>query len=209
MKFFPAICLLLLLASCDEPVPTRTGTEKIIPRKTTVVAPAPPNPYMPVDLSPMDVSYFPPDYPILKTTKKTTAPPVARVIYSRPHKHGRKIFGALLKWGEPWRLGANEATEIEFFRPVTIQKKRIRPGRYVLYAIPQEKTWTVVFNSGNYSWGLKQDASKDLYRFEVPVQPTTSPVENFTMVFEKASAGAGGNLVIAWDDTEARLPFQL
>jgi hypothetical protein len=40
---------------------------------------------------------------------------VARLIYSRPTKNGRVIFGDLLEYGKVWRLGANEATEIEFF----------------------------------------------------------------------------------------------
>jgi len=40
---------------------------------------------------------------------------MARVIYSRPAKRDRVIFGELVKYGEIWRTGANEATEIDFF----------------------------------------------------------------------------------------------
>ena len=130
---------------------------------------------------------------------------MARVIYSRPHKQGRKIFGALLKYGEPWRLGANEASEIEFFRPATIQNKQIDKGRYVLYCIPEADKWTIVFNSNLYTWGLKQDPAKDEYRFQIPVQHSNTQVEFFTMVFEKATHGA--NLLMAWDDAVARLPI--
>src|SRR6185295_7303383 len=36
------------------------------------------------------------------------------ISYHRPGVKGRKIFGAMLPWGEVWRLGANEATTIRF-----------------------------------------------------------------------------------------------
>jgi hypothetical protein len=37
----------------------------------------------------------------------------------------------------------------------------------------------------------------------VPVKKTDNRIEYFTMVFEKA--GAGANLLMAWDNVEARL----
>ena len=69
-----------------------------------------------IDKSPMDMSYYPNAYPHLKIQDKLTEPLVARVIFSRPQKNGRAIFGELLEYGKVWRLGANEATEIEFFQ---------------------------------------------------------------------------------------------
>jgi hypothetical protein len=154
----------------------------------------------------MDMSYFPVDYPIDKMSGKTTAPPVVRVIYSRPHRQGRTIFGALVKYGEPWRLGANEATEIEFFRSVTIQNRRIPKGKYVLYAIPQQDKWTIVFNTNLNTWGLHQDVKDDVFRFDVPVQTATTPIEYYSMVFESESGGAA--LVMAWDKVVAQMSFQ-
>ena len=64
----------------------------------------------------MDMAYYPVNYPVLKIQDKLTESLAARVIYSRPQKAGRTIFGSLVKYGEVWRLGANEATEIEFFK---------------------------------------------------------------------------------------------
>ena len=68
-----------------------------------------------LDKSPMDMSYFPADYPILKTQNKANVPPVARVVYSRPQKDNRPIFGQLIEYNKVWRLGANEATEVKKF----------------------------------------------------------------------------------------------
>src|SRR6476620_3840718 len=74
----------------------------------------------PLDKSPMDMSYYPVNYPILKIQDKATEPLLARVIYGRPQKNGRVIFGELVEYGKIWRLGANEATEIEFYKDVKI-----------------------------------------------------------------------------------------
>ncbi|MBS1919931.1 MAG: DUF2911 domain-containing protein [Bacteroidetes bacterium] len=161
------------------------------------------NRYATVDISPMDMSYFPVNYPQLKMLDSVNTPPVIRLIYSRPHLQGRILFHNLLKYGEPWRLGANEATEIQFFRDVKIQNKKIPTGRYILYCIPEEKTWTIVLNSSVDTWGLKIDSSKDIAKFIVPVTDKNIPVEYFTMVFEKTASGA--NLLMAWANLVAKL----
>jgi len=79
----------------------------------------------PVDKSPMDMSYYPNNYPVLKIQDKITEPLAARVVYSRPQKSGRPIFGGLIKYGELWRMGANEAKEIEFFKNINFGGKKI------------------------------------------------------------------------------------
>lgn len=164
------------------------------------------NSYAPVDVSPMDISYFPADYPKLKMSNSTTALPQARVIYSRPHLQSRKLFPDVLKYGEPWRLGANEATELDFYKEVIIQGKKIKAGRYILYCIPEQEKWTIVLNSNIDSWGLHADPSKDIARFIIPINLTTNSLEFFTIVFQP---GAGGtDLLMAWDNVEARLPIQ-
>jgi hypothetical protein len=163
------------------------------------------NPYATIDISPMDMSYFPVNYSQKKMTHDITTPPVMRVIYSRPHKQGREIFGDLLKYGEHWRLGANEASEIEFFQNVTIQNKKVNAGRYIIYCIPYKDKWTIVLNNDIYTWGLKIDSTKDLMHFDIPVTKAPVNLEYFTMVFQPINAGA--ELVMAWDDTEARLPI--
>lgn len=159
-----------------------------------------------IDKSPMDMIYFPVDYPKVKMANGTTTPPIARVIYSRPHLAKRHIFHDLLKYEEPWRLGANESTEIDFYKAATIQGKKITPGRYILYCIPHPETWTIVLNSNIDSWGLEQDSKKDVQRFEVPVTTNNPSQEYFTMQFQKAESGA--NLEMSWDNVAAKLPIQ-
>jgi hypothetical protein len=161
------------------------------------------HPYAAVDLSPMDMSYFPPDYPHIKHQLQDL--PVIRLIYSRPQKKGRTIMGNVVKYDQMWRLGANECTEIEFFKPVTIQEKKIPAGRYTLYCMPRKDHWQIVLNSGLYGWGLDIDISKDIDSFTATLETTTNIAEYFTAVFEKTNTGA--TLIFAWDDTVAKLPI--
>jgi hypothetical protein len=162
----------------------------------------------PVDKSPMDMAYFPENYPILKIQDKAKEPLVARVIYSRPHKADRTVFGDLVEYGKVWRLGANEATEVEFFKEVKIDGKRVPKGKYTLYAITYPEQWTFILNKETDTWGsFKYDEKKDLLRVNVPVQKEAQPVESFTLSFEKTADGA--NLVINWDDVKTALPIAL
>jgi hypothetical protein len=165
------------------------------------------NPYAPVDVSPMDMSYYPVEYPKLKMANVNIAAPVIRVVYSRPHLQGRHLFNDVLKYGEPWRLGANEATEIQFYRDLVIQGKKIKAGRYILYCIPEAEKWTIALNSNIDSWGLKQEPAKDVQRFDISVKHDHGgpSLEYFTIVFEKTSTGA--DMIMAWGDIVARLPI--
>ena len=161
-----------------------------------------------VDKSTMDISYYPNNYPILKIQNKITEPLAMRVIYSRPLKQGRKIFGELVEYGKLWRLGANEATEIEFYKDVKIDGKKISKGRYTLYAIINETTWTLIVNKDTDIWGaFKYDSKKDVMRIDLPVEKISETIEAMSMVFEKTIAGI--NLVMAWEQVKVSLPISL
>src|SRR6186713_1761341 len=161
-----------------------------------------------VDKSPMDVSYYPGNYPILKIQNKATEPLVARVLYSRPQKQGRKVFGELVEYGKVWRLGANEATEIEFYKDVKIGGKKVLKGRYTLYAIVNENVWTMILNKDTDTWGaFKYDSKKDMLRTDVVVQKTDDVVESMSMFFEKSTNGI--SLIIAWEQMKVTLPITL
>ena len=164
---------------------------------------------MPVlDKSPMDMAYYPANYPVLKIQNKASEPLVARVVYSRPQRNDRTIFGDLVKYNEVWRLGANEATEIEFFKDVKIGGKKVPKGRYTLYAIPDSSQWTLIVNKDTDTWGaFKYDEKKDVVRIKVPVQKLPQPVDAYTMTFTKSANGT--ELVMAWDTVEATLPIAL
>ena len=161
-----------------------------------------------LDKSPMDVSYYPNNYPILKIQNKANDPLIARILYSRPQRQGRKVFGELVEYGKVWRLGANEATEIEFYKDVKIDGKKVIKVRYTLYAIVNENAWTMILNKDTDTWGaFKYDSKKDILRTDVPVQKTDEVVESMSMLFEKSATGI--SLIIAWEQMKVTLPITL
>lgn len=206
MKNVAWLLFMACFFSCENDSPVSSSARRAVIKDSSLLKRESTNPYVPIDLSPMDMAYFPEDFPVQKMNGTSRDLPMARVIYSRPHRQGRIVFGNIVKWGEPWRLGANEATEIQFFQPVTIQNKRVDSGRYILYAVPYRDHWTIVFNTNLYTWGLKFNLAKDTIKFDVPVVAKNQTVEYFSMVFQKTSTGA--DLVMAWENLEARLPIQ-
>jgi len=201
------ISVFIFLLSCTNPEENARGKEDTAKKTDTLAKVASvPSHYSVPDLSPMDMVYFPVDYPLLKMTGETSVLPLARIIYSRPQKQGRKIFGDLIKYNIPWRLGANEATEIEFFSTAIIQNRTIEPGRYLLYCIPQPTKWTLVLNANLYSWGLQQNRQKDLLQFDIPVEKNNTIIEYFTIAFEQKT-DKKADLIFLWDDVIAKLPL--
>ena len=167
------------------------------------------NPYVQSDQSCLDMSWYPVDYPIEKMKGNDSLHLIAKLLYSRPHKKGRILFGeskeSLCAYGVPWRLGANEATEIEFFENVNIAGTNILKGSYVLYCIPHADRWTIIFNSNLHTWGLHINQSKDIFKTDIPVQKQQPALEEFTMVFKENITGA--NLIMAWDNVKTVLPI--
>lgn len=161
-----------------------------------------------LDNSPMDMSYWPNNYPNLKLDGKAKAMPVARIIYSRPFKNNRTVFGKVIPYGQVYRLGANEAAEIEFFSNVRIGNKLVTRGRYTMYYIVEQDTWTIIINSDNYSWGhFSYKTAKDVVRKNIDISKNNDIVEALTMYFEETRTGA--NLIILWDDVKGVLPITL
>ena len=84
--------------------------------------------------------------------------------------------------------------------------KKISKGRYTLYAIVNENSWTIILNKDTDTWGsFKYDVKNDVVREDIPVQKTDSIVESLAMGFEKSANGF--NLVIGWDNIKASVPF--
>lgn len=161
-----------------------------------------------LDKSPMDMSYWPDNYPLLKMTGKAKDQPIARIIYGRPAKNGRTIFGGIVKYNELWRLGANEATEMEIFTPVKIGNKVLAKGRYTLFCVPSENRWTIIVSKDNFCWGsFTYDTKKDFVRAEIKPETTDEVIETFTLYFKEGAGKA--SLVMLWENQRAELPMTL
>lgn len=163
-----------------------------------------------IDKSPMDMAYYPDDYAHdRKFAPQKIGGETAkiRVIYSRPAKNNRDVFGTkLAPYGKVWRVGANEAPEIKFYQNATIQGKPVKAGTYALLAIPNENEWTIILSSDLDQWGAySYDEKKDVLRFNVPTRTSDEPIENFSIQFAK-----GNNqdvlMRMGWDKTIVEVP---
>ena len=161
-----------------------------------------------LDKSPMDMATYPAGYGLLKLQGKTTDPLAARVIYSRPLKNNRAIFGDLVAYNKVWRFGANENTEIEFFNDVTINNTKVKKGKYSIFAIPDTGKWTIIINKDLNSWGAyKYEQTKDVLRVDVPLQTSTEIADAFYIYFDKIKNGFALNA--GWDNVKITLPISM
>ena len=61
-----------------------------------------------------------------------------KIVYSRPARKGRDLFGGLVPFGKVWRTGANEATEITTTKDILIAGDTLHAGTYSIFSIPEE-----------------------------------------------------------------------
>ena len=169
--------------------------------------------FVKMDKSPMDRAYYPKEAPVRTFTKddakREAQKAQIRVTYSRPAKKDRQVFGKLLKFGEAWRVGANESTEILFINDVVFGGKEIKAGRYSVIIIPTEKEWTLKLNTELDGWGnYGYDPSKDILSVSVPVSKSKKTIENLSIALYEASPKTV-NLKIGWDTTIAEFPITI
>lgn len=160
------------------------------------------------DVSPADLVQYPDNSRFrnyLKPEELEAAVPVVRITYGRPQMKGRVIFGDLLKYGEVWRLGANESTEITLFKDVKAGNQDLKAGRYNLYAIPMADKWTLIFNTDRPAWGsANRDKEKDVYTVDIPVSKDTEVLDALSIRFEEIDA-KNVHVVFGWAMTRATL----
>ena len=165
------------------------------------------------DVSPMDLAQFPSRsrFRNFMESEEDLAANVAqmRVVYSRPQKKGRTIFGDLVKYGEPWRLGANETTLITFYKDVMIGDTEVRRGTYGLMAVPGEKEWEFVLHKNVASWGIANHNDEDnIASVMGSVSAAPETMEALSMTFDEQE-DKSIHLVVAWDNTMVRMPIKM
>ncbi len=98
------------------------------------------------------------------------------ISYHRPLVNGRKVWGALVPFGQVWRAGANENTTIEFSTPVMVEGKPLPAGKYGLHMLPTADQWTIIFSKMAVAWGsYTYNEAEDALR--VNVKPRENEME--------------------------------
>ena len=131
-----------------------------------------------------------------------------KITYSQPSKNGKEIFGSLVPFGEIWKTGDNEATEVTITRDVLINGIILKAGTYSIFSIPNTGSWTIVINGDLGLWGsYNYNQKTDVLRFDVPAQPLTGVVyESFTITVDQKNDKA--EIALLWDKTKVSFNVQ-
>jgi hypothetical protein len=133
------------------------------------------------------------------------------VLYNRPFKKGRVIFGELVPYNKVWRTGANEATVFETNKDLVFGDKTLKAGKYTLFTIPEEQSWNILFNSETGQWGVdfngeaNRDPAKDALSVQALSVQQEKEFEQFTISIERW--GEEMQLIFMWDKTLVSVPF--
>jgi hypothetical protein len=126
--------------------------------------------------------------------------------YSRPSIRGRKIMGGLVPYGKVWRTGANPATTFVTQADLDLAGARVPAGKYTLYTVPGEDTWTIIINRQTGQWGTVYNQDQDLVRVNVKPVHLSETVDEFTISFVNRAPKAG-TLKLEWENTSVPVPF--
>ena len=135
------------------------------------------------------------------------------VVYSRPYKNDRLIFGseedgALVPFGKYWRTGANAATTFETSSEILFNGEPLKAGKYALFTFPYEDKWTVSLSSeSDVFFAISQpDPKLDVLKTSVGVKSLENPIEQFTIEFSKDSTSV--NMSLMWDRISVSIPLE-
>ena len=141
------------------------------------------------------------------SVRSTVANANIEIVYSRPLKRGRRIWGDVVQWGQPWRTGANAATLLTTSADLMIGNTVVPAGKYTLWTLPTPTGTQLIINTQTGQWGTQYDASKDLARIDLTQTTPARPVEQFTIAF--VPQGNAGTLRLSWDDREFSVPVRV
>lgn len=137
------------------------------------------------------------------------------ISYGRPYSKdpqtgaARRIWGTLVPWGQPWRAGSDEATLLLNQNTLVFGNVTIAPGAYTLYLIPMENGASkLVFSRNIAKWGIPVDTTKDVAQVDLTRSTLPAPLDQFKITIE-ATAGNGGVLRFAWENTQFSAPFEM
>lgn len=130
------------------------------------------------------------------------------ITYGRPYTKDptsgapRVIWGGLVHWDTPDRLGADEATTFITEKPIMVGDTLVPAGAYTLYTVlSQSGTSKLAISTRIGKWGVPVDVTHDLARVDLKKDALEKPVDQLTLAIEKDGSG-GGVLKIMWETTQ-------
>ena len=131
------------------------------------------------------------------------------ITYGRPSMRGRKIFGALVPYGQVWCPGADEATTLESSKPLRIGSLEVPAGPHTIWVLPTADVWTIVISKEPSGFHTRYNASADLGRAPLTRRTLDAPVEQLTFTIGNATSGRGGTIAMEWETTQVSTVFSV
>jgi hypothetical protein len=130
------------------------------------------------------------------------------VDYSSPAVRGRKIWGAVVPYGEVWRAGANQTTKVTFSKDATIGGTAIPAGSYAFFAIPGPADWTLILNK-DFNQGGAANYKQELDLVRVQVRPKEVPFRERLAYLVSDFTENTASLDLEWEKVRVSLPIRL
>ena len=127
--------------------------------------------------------------------------------YASPSVKGRKIFGGLVPYGQPWRAGANNATAFHTDVDLSIGTVMVPKGDYTLYVLPTEKEWSLIINKQTGQWGTEYSEAKDLGRVKMTLSSSPALIESYKMTL--SGSGKSAKLQLEWEHSIATVAIKV
>ncbi len=125
--------------------------------------------------------------------------------YNRPVARGRQLFGGIVPYDEPWNPGADDATRIEFSRPVEVEGRPVPKGSYSIWMVPGRDRWTLILSRAARVFHVPYPQGQDQLRLSL-TPLSGSHVETLAFYFPLVDADSAV-LDFHWGDTV--LPVRL
>jgi hypothetical protein len=139
--------------------------------------------------------------PAAKVSETLKSGATVSISYSQPSLKGRAIGTTVEPTkGKVWRMGANEATVFETDKDVAINGQKLPAGKYSLFGLWADDSYTLIFNKEYQIWGTMYDQNKDKDALRVKADVKTSDKIQETLTYTLDREGVvnllWGNMII-------------
>ena len=113
--------------------------------------------------------------------------------YGTPKLAGRSL-DEMIKPGVAWFMGMNNPTTFETTVALDFGGKKLQPGKYAIFARPDEqKNWTLLVSSA-----IERPLKPDTVVLEAPLRLAKEAAAQDLLKITLEKAGDGASLVVAW-----------
>ena len=134
-------------------------------------------------------------------------PTKVTVSYNRPTARGRALFGGIIRYGDTWNPGADEATAIEFSRDVLFGEQLLPAGKYSVWVTPHPEPaeWTFILSKAADVSHTPYPEGRDALRLQL--RPMSAPHMEALAMYFPAADSASALLRLHWGETMVEIPI--